>query len=142
MTAIDRIQEHVSKIHPGLPFTISAAAQPGHGVAQGDLHLILIDKVPKGYKPVFNPSPQLVPGNTEGSRHCLDSLDGVTLYRKDDWETVAEETFYGPVLVFTQERTVLHPKHGDVTIPAGTTILCTYQPEFDAMQRKARRNAD
>lgn len=148
--AIDRIEECVASakaskdpaVMPGRPERFTAGAQAGDVIAQGDLYLMIVDSVPNGYARVAKPKAadkQLVPGNTIGSRHCLDALAGVELHRPSEW---TGEDLRGPCLVLTKERTILHPTHGDVTIPAGFTVLCGYQPEFDAEQRRERRSAD
>ncbi len=148
-SVIEKIQKHAAKIRngehdkigPGVPVTISNALVAGEGVAQGDLNIIVADSVPRGYVLIKKPQSrdnQLVPGNTVGAKHCLDSLAGVTLYRPQQW---TEESLDGPCLVLTQERTVLHPTHGAVTIPAGMTVVCHYQREYDrelAIERRAR----
>jgi len=148
-SVIEKIQKHAAKIRngehdkigPGVPVTMSNALVAGEGVAQGDLNIIVADSVPSGYVLIEKPKSQdkqLVPGNTVGAKHCLDSLDGVTLYRPKQW---TEESLDGPCLVLTQERTVLHPTHGAVTIPAGMTVVCHYQREWDrelANERRAR----
>lgn len=148
--AIDRIEQHVANskaskdptVMPGRPERFTDAAQAGDVIAQGDLYLMIIDAVPQGYRRVTKPKAidkQLVPGNTVGARHCLDSLVGVEIHRPENWDG---NDLRGPCLVLTKERTILHPTHGDVTIPAGFTVLCGYQPEFDAEQRKERRARD
>jgi hypothetical protein len=148
-SVIEKIQKHAAKIRngehdkigPGVPVTMSNALVAGEGVAQGDLNIIVADTVPRGYVLIENPQSQdkqLVPGNTVGAKHCLDSLAGVTLYRPSQW---TEESLDGPCLVLTQERTVLHPTHGAVTIPAGMAVVCHYQREWDrelANERRAR----
>jgi hypothetical protein len=148
-SVIEKIQKHAAKIRngehdkigPGVPVTMSNALVAGEGVAQGDLNIIVADSVPRGYVLIKKPQSrdnQLVPGNTVGAKHCLDSLAGVTLYRPQQW---TEESLDGPCLVLTQERTVLHPTHGAVTIPAGMTVVCHYQREYDrelAIERRAR----
>lgn len=147
---IDRIEQHVATskaskdpaVMPGRPERFTDAAQAGDTIAQGDLYLMIVDSVPSGYTRVLKPKvidKQLVPGNTVGSRHCLDSFVGVAIYRPEKW---GGEDLRGPCLVLTKERVVLHPTHGDVTIPAGFTVLCGYQPEFDAEERKERRARD
>jgi hypothetical protein len=80
-----------------------------------------------------------VPGQTQGAKHCLDGTGGVEMYLPPGWPEVTED---GPCLVLTEERTVLHPTHGAVTIPAGMTVACSYQREWDAEQRRARRAID
>lgn len=149
---IARIQSHARKIaagehetvRPGLPYRISEATDVGEGVWQGDLGIEVVapDFMPEGYVRVDKPKAvnrQLVPGNTSGARHCLDSLKGVEIYRPREWPAVTQ---LGPLLRLKAERTIEHPKHGAVTIPAGFAVLCSYQREWDSEQRRERRNAD
>lgn len=148
-TAIEKIERHAkaiaggkAKVHPGQPFRFSEAAQSGDGVWQGDLGICLIEIIPGGHEETKNPSIQLVPGNTEGAKHCLDSLQGVTMYYPKGWPQSAETDYLGPILSLTEERTILHPKHGPVSIPAGSIVQCTFQREFHAETQRSRRNAD
>lgn len=137
-----RMQSHLESVCPGEAFTLSDAADVGDGVWQGDLGIEIVAAVPDEYVQVKNPmaaDKQLVPGNTQGSRHCLDSLRGVTIYRPAKWDA---ESLQGPCLVLAQARTITHPTHGDVIIPAGRTVLCRYQREFDAEQKRERRARD
>lgn len=149
MQTIERIEKHArriasredEKVQPGMPASFTEAASVGDFGWQGDLKLIVVDVVPTGYVKIAKPKAadkQLVPGNTEGAKHCLDSLDGVTLYRPKEW---SDESLDGPCLVLTKARKILHPTHGHVTIPAGMTILCRYQREWDkelAQELRAR----
>ncbi|MGB1274899.1 MAG: hypothetical protein ACPG77_04040 [Nannocystaceae bacterium] len=132
---------HMENVEPGQPVEMSVAAVPGDGIWQGDLGLEVLASVPADCKLAPKPSPQLVPGNTRGARHCLDSLEGVEVYLPPNWGQ-DENNLRGPVLVLSESRTVEHPTHGDVTIPAGFTIGCCYQREWDAVQRAERRAAD
>lgn len=148
-TAIEKVLNHAKRIadgeheavKPGMPARISEAAQSGDGIWQGDLLVEVVEKVPAGHKLAKNPAVQLVPGNTQGARHCLDSLHGVKVYYPANWPDV-EETLVGPCLVLTQERTILHPTHGPVTVPAGFTVLLSYQREYDAELKRQRRSQD
>jgi hypothetical protein len=118
-----------------------AAAEFDVGV-QGDLYLTVVARVPADFVRVTAPreqDKQLVPGNTQGARHCLASLDGVEIWRPENW---GEDSLVGPCLMFAREGVIEHPTHGHVTVPAGMTIQCTYQREWDAEQRRERRNAD
>lgn len=127
------------KVRPGVPAAFTAAAAPGDFGWQGDLKLTIVEKVPDGYVHVKAPTEadkQLVPGTTQGARHCLDSLQGVTLYRPKEWGVG------GPCLVLALDRRILHPTHGTVTVPAGTVVLCSYQREWDKQQQAARRSVD
>lgn len=150
LTEIEQIQRHAEvikngehdKIGPGVPLVMSRALMAGDGVAQGDLMLIVADKIPDEYQRIKGPKAidkQLVPGNTVGAKHCLDSMVGVKIYRPTNW---TEASMDGPCIVTTKERTVLHPTHGAVVIPAGMTVVCYYQREFDAEQKRERRARD
>jgi hypothetical protein len=150
-SVIDRIQSHAKKIAtskdpavmPGRPEKFTDASSPGDTIAQGDLYLMIVDEVPGGYHKVTKPratDKQLVPGNTQGAKHCLSNIRTVELYHPADWGK--GESLVGPCFRTKSEVEVLHPVHGDTTIPAGFTVLCGYQPEFDAELRRERRNAD
>lgn len=146
LTAIDKITRRAQriangndKIQPGQAARLSEAASVNDFARQGDLYLYVVAAVPPGYSKAAKPLLQLVPGNTEGAKHCLDSLDGVELYLPAVWN---EETLAGPCMKLSKERTVLHPTHGNISIPAGFTILCGYQREYDSELRRERRNAD
>lgn len=153
LAAIDKITRKASrirngndKIEPGQPVRMSEAAAPMDYVRQGDLYIVVMEAtaIPAGFVGVKKPKDvdrQLVPGNTQGSKHCLDSLAGVRLFRPADWND-KYEGLDGPCLVLSEERTIEHPTHGSVTIPAGFAVQCRYQREWDAEQRRERRNAD
>lgn len=148
-TAIEKIEKHANKcacgkfrVKPGQPYRFSDAAQAGDGVAQGDCNIVLIDKVPAGYTKAEKVFVQLVPGNTEGAKHCLDGTGGVEMWLPPNWPGCAETDYTGPVLVLAEERTILHPKHGHVTCLPGSVVEITYQREYDVMLKRERRNAD
>ena len=147
---IEKIQRHaerisagdIEQVRPGMEASFTDACQPNDAIRQGDLYLIIVDAVPDGYERVVKPTKtdrKLVPGNTEGSRHTLDSLAGVTLYHPKVW---SEESLEGPCFVLTRRRKILHPTHGHIIIPAGFTILCRYQREFDKELQRERRTRD
>lgn len=149
-TAVEEIAEHAvsikegrdPKVKPGTPERFTDAAAPGDTIRQGDLYITIVESVPEGYLLIEKPKEvdqQMVPGNTEGAKHCLDSLKGVTLYRPEVW---TEETLEGPAIVLEEERTVLHPVHGSVTIPKGMTAVFTYQREWSKERARAIRAAD
>src|SRR5687767_13632721 len=100
LTAIEKLQRATKKIangndpkvKPGQPERFTEACTAGDAIRQGDLYLVLAEAVPSGYEQVATPKDadrQLVPGNTVGAKHCLDSLDGVELWRPAQW---TEET--------------------------------------------------
>ena len=89
------------------------------------------DNVPSGFKPT-KPATQLAPGTTKGSRHILDSVDGVAFYADPQADVLT-----GPVIETECERTVTHPEHGDVVLPAGVYAI-TYQRAYaDELRRVA-----
>lgn len=150
MQAIELIEQHAAlirdgkheRVSPGQPAAFTTACVADDCIWQGDLGLFVANEVPSGYVRIAKPTAQdkqLVPGNTEGAKHCLDSLAGVKLFRPQDWNA---ESLVGPCLVLTKERTILHPTHGAVTIPAGMTVVCRYQREYDDELRRERRAVD
>lgn len=126
-------------VKPGQPVRFTEASTVNDRIWQGDLSLTITeDKVPDGYKPVQT-MVQLVPGNTVGSKHCLDGTSGVEMFLPEVWN---EESLNGPWMRLTEERTVLHPIHGSVTIPAGFCVAADYQREYDLELQRERRAAD
>lgn len=103
---------------------------PGDAWAQGDVLLVSLEKMPTGCTAIDKPELQLAPGTTQGSRHCLDSLAGIALYR------LANPTpLDGPVIKAVREFTVTHPEHGDIALPAGVWGV-VYQRQFaDELRR-------
>lgn len=152
MTTLEQITKthanHISTISPGLPAAFSAAATPGDCIAQGDLYVTIVDRVPDGYVHAEQPARQLVPESGAGSHHRLDSLEGVEIHIPVGWRVDAPwGSLDGPCLILTEEREVRHEPghghpHGTVTIPAGQTVLCTYQREWLAEQRRVARVMD
>lgn len=147
---VKRMKEGKDDVRPGQPASFTEASSPGDFGWQGDLKIIVLatngEKVSvtptSPYAIVARPKKvdmQLVPGNTTGAKHCLDSLKGVKILRPMNW---SEESTEGPILILKQTRTILHPTHGPVTIPAGFTVRLIYQREFDRELRKARRAID
>lgn len=150
MTEIEKIQKQARQIangkhptiRPGQPIRFPEAASELDTIRQGDLYLTVCERVPSGYVRIDKPKDsdrQLVPGNTQGAKHCLDSLEGVELYRPKEW---TEETLEGPYMRLAKERTVLHPTHGSVTLVASMGFHCTYQREWSREQAKERRARD
>ena len=145
--AIERVQRHQNtKIGPGEPFRFSEASTVGDAVAQGDLYIQIVESVPDGFDHQTQSKDidrQLVPGNTVGSKHCLESLATVDLYWPAGWShSPTYEGLQGPALVCKEDTSILHPTHGTVTIPAGFTVVTGYQRVFDEEQKRERRAAD
>jgi len=107
------------------------AASPGDGVRQGDVYVELLAKRPTGCKKIPFRA-QVAEGTTQGSRHCLDSAEGVTMYALKE-----PGPLDGPVLVLKRERTLTHPEHGDWVLPPGTYQI-SFQRDLDAEDRERR----
>ncbi|MCP4124603.1 MAG: hypothetical protein GY751_22905 [Bacteroidetes bacterium] len=142
----ERIANGEETVTPGTPTRFTEASTIGDRIWQGDLALTIMPKTsPKNYKKISQKdflkinNLQLVHGSNKGSKHCIDSLEGVEINIPEDWNA---ESLDGPFLTLTKERTVTHPVHGDVTIPAGFSVACTYQREYDTEQRRERRARD
>lgn len=110
---------------------VAGSMSPGDAWAQGDILIVALDKVPNKSALVKQPVSQLAPGNTQGSRHCLDSLEGVQV-----WEQ-KETPLDGPVIVSDREFTVTHPEHGDVTFQPGIYAV-VYQRAFAEELRRVQ----
>jgi hypothetical protein len=111
------------------PQRFSEAASENDYFRQGDVMVWFKEKVPLGFSK-SKAVTQLAPGNTKGSRHCLDCLDGVTIMTKKDGDALQ-----GPLLVITQERTITHPEHGDIICPPGVYEI-TYQRAYAEVLRR------
>jgi len=100
-------------------------------VRQGDVYIWLVSKLPQDAKPV-KAIEQLAPGTTKGSRHCLDSLNGVTMFVR-----LNANELQGPFMRLDCERVVTHPEHGDWRLPPGLYEI-TYQRAFADELRRVR----
>ena len=110
----------------------AAAATPGDSWRQGDVYITLLAGLPEEVVSEGQPGLQLAPGTSQGSRHCLDNLDGVQVYRLR-----RPGMLDGPILATTRERTITHPEHGDLVLPPGTYAI-SYQRSMDAEERQRR----
>lgn len=110
------------------------AASSGDRHRQGDIYITLLKGLPDNTVKVEKPPMQLAPGNTQGSRHCLRSLEGVTMY------TLKSPTVYdGPILQLAVENEIMHPEHADVVFPPGCYAI-SYQRTEDSegVQRRVQ----
>lgn len=107
------LQKHAERIKNDDEHRVETMS-PGDAWAQGDLLLLCLDKVPDGAVPLGDPSEQLAPGDTQGSRHCLAALERITIYR-----LAGATPLDGPVIDAPDGCRVNHPEHGDVTLPPG-----------------------
>ena len=146
MNAIQEVIDHAKALRetvsPGQPAVINEAAAAGDRVWQGDLAITVVVRRPNGFGRVENPTErdcQLAPGTTQGSRHMLRDPSTVEFWRPENADV---ESLTGPYLKCLRETVIDHPVHGAVTIAAGHGVQISYQREWDAEQRRQRRNAD
>lgn len=135
MKAFSDVQSHAESIRNNETQRFPEAASPGDRIRQGDVYFTLLDALPPGCVPTkIGAGLQLAPGSTQGSRHCLDSADGLTAYLLPN-----PGPLDGPILVLEQERTVTHPEHGHWTLPGeGRIYAVNYQRNLDAEEREQR----
>lgn len=133
--AINKVRDEAEKIKSDATRHFPEAASPGDFHRQGDIYITLIGGVPAGAKRVAKPQTQLAPGNTQGSRHCLSTLEGVAVFELDKATELD-----GPIVqVVGTEVTVTHPEHGDVVLPGnGRCYGVTYQRDLDQDERERR----
>lgn len=104
--------------------------EPGDAWAQGDILIIRLASIPKGALKVKSES-QLAPGNTQGSRHAIANLKGVTMYRLADPTPLDGPLFECKEPVITID----HPEHGACSFPSGIFAV-RYQRAFAAELRR------
>lgn len=136
-----RIKRGNARVKPGQPYRINEAASVGDGVWQGDLGIEIVEGAPEAYRR-RDTVPQLVPGNTKGSRHVLADVSTVSEFSVPDGWGADYEGLDGPYFFCEQETTVTHPEHGDITIVAGHHVRCRYQRNLDVEQQRERRALD
>lgn len=127
MNAIEtlkKIQQSVETIKSDETQRFPEAASNGDCFRQGDVYIEFCDSLPSGLKKMKQVQLQLAPGTTKGSRHCLDSADGVKMFTVNNGSELQ-----GPVIKTKKERTVTHPEHGNVILPPGIYNI-TYQRAY------------
>lgn len=123
-TIFDEIQMHGQKIADDSTRII--APEIGQYIPQGDVNFLVLPDLPPGVEQV-EPSPQLAPGTSRGSRHCIayQDMQHVEFYRLPN-----PNPLQGPILKLTQQITIEHPEHGNQVWPAETIIAVTYQRRY------------
>lgn len=133
-TAVDAfkaVQSHVETIKND-EHAIVGAMSPGDAYAQGDVLIVYVgESIPKGWVKDKQVS-QLAPGNTQGSRHIISDMSGITIYKQPNANTLD-----GPGLVAEKDWTLTHPEHGDRTFGPGV-YACQYQRAFAEELRRVQ----
>ncbi len=129
MKVFQQIKDRAEEIRTDKPQRFPDAASVGDFWRQGDVY---VTKISKCHGKQCKGERQVAPGTTQGSRHVLDSLDGVQMYRVDGADALT-----GPQIRLTQERTLTHPEHGNLVLPPGCYSI-TYQRAYaDELRRVA-----
>ncbi len=116
------LRDHVAKIQNDddrFPGALAISDKMTPAWAQGDVAIVFLgaDKPANMVLRVNEkPNRQLAPGETQGSRHCLSSLDGVTMYDRTEEGTTLLD---GPIFEATKEFVLEHPEHGNVHLGPG-----------------------
>ena len=88
---------------------------PGQVIRQGDIYLLCVEKSHPVGEQTLNR--QLAPGNSMGSRHCIEG--NVNLYigvKAPEW---CKSNLVGPVIVARERFKLVHPEHAHFDMPAG-----------------------
>lgn len=88
---------------------------------QGDVYIYRLPKAPLDATRVKNPAAQVAPGETQGSRHCIDDVSKVQVYRLQN-----PNALQGPIIDAPLGFTLEHPEHGHQVFPAGCYMI-TFQ---------------
>lgn len=97
----------------------------GQYLPQGDINILRLGKLPKGMVKV-EPTAQLAPGTSRGSRHCIKAED---LAHCQFYGFLDANPLEGPVIVFDRSITIEHPEHRNYVWPAGV-IAIGYQRRY------------
>lgn len=128
-TAIERVNE--ASVNPLGEIRVCDNLKEGQAIRQGDLYLVYSPNESKGER---LKQTQLAPGNTQGSRHTVDSSVAVYAHPKQNQViTTSNGKFVqGPVIESSDRFSLLHPEHADHSLPAGRyTTRYQYDPRFD-----------
>lgn len=137
--------DSLPKIGAGNSIEFSDAVSHNDRIWQGDLGIAYVENtVPEGYvqvdlKQEGDKCRQLVPGNTEGSKHVLRSLDGVKMWRPKDWNDLS---LNGPYIQLTKPNVIEHPTHGPVLLKSGCSYETGYQVNLDLESKIEARARD
>jgi hypothetical protein len=132
LQAFNRIQTQAESIRSDEPQKFPEAASVGEGARQGDIYIVLLANIPSNARRMARPNPQLAPGTTRGSRHILDSLEGVEMFTIPNADQLT-----GPVFRSYRERVVTHPEHGDFILPPRCYSIWFQRQHADTLRRVA-----
>lgn len=126
---LEAIQQHAESIRNDAEHRIETMS-PGDAWAQGDVGIVCLESLPANSTKIKKPSAQLAPGTTQGSRHCLRSMRGLSLY------TIRGATpLDGPVIEAKRGCAIDHPEHGNVVLPPGVYAIVYQRAYADELRR-------
>lgn len=123
-SVIRSIQSDHENIMNDEPQRFPDAACDGECYRQGDIYIVKRDELPTGLELDETCTLQLAPGTTKGSRHIIDSSDGVEVFNRTN-----ANALQGPFLRLSEQRTVTHPEHGNIVCSPGIYEI-TYQRAY------------
>lgn len=121
MTAIlkkefQKLTQHAGQAIDPRARDLRQTMEPGDAWAQGDMLVRRLAELPPSAEPI-EPKAQLVPGVTQGSRHCLSSLEGVTMF------SAYRGGLLGPIFRVDRDVTITHPEHGHLLLGPGVYAI-------------------
>lgn len=129
-SSFDTVQSWAEEIRNNELQVISPAVVEGDMWSQGDVLFVRLNAVPAEWELDNAPLTQLAPGTTQGSRHCLESLSGLTCYKP-----TTKNELDGPVIEATKAFVVTHPEHGHVKLPAGVWGIVYQRAHAEDLRR-------
>lgn len=132
MTSLQAFQkiEEKAKMSTAEPRFIRVI-EVGQHIRQGDILITRIAKLPNGLKETQQL--QLAEGNTQGSRHCLDSACTATTKIFIDPNT--SDRLRGPFLQAGERFNITHPEHSHFSLPSGCYAV-TFERDFAREERE------
>ena len=101
---------------------------------QGDVYIWKLDALPAGCTLIRNPERQIAVGDSRGSRHLIDDLSKVTMYRLKN-----PNALQGPIVEsktgFAAPIDLTHPEHGDHHYPPGIYFFTYQRMHADELKR-------
>lgn len=127
---LEEIQQHGQPLTDDIKI-VPDNAEVGQYVPQGDINLIRLPELPSGVAPQ-QPNPQLAPGTTRGSRHCIRESD---MPHVEFFGFTDARPLEGPILVFGKRTVIEHPEHKHISFPAGIWAVTYQRRHADGIRR-------
>ena len=130
---IREVKDSVQNPKP-LPWSLGRANRVGEWGRQGDIYVTLIDPPTQRLEKVDKFTGQVVEGNTQGSRHCVDNPNAVVAYNNPDMSLSK-----GMILQVKEACSIVHPEHGSVNLDGGIWVEIGHQiNEFNRQKARSK----